>query len=86
MASEQDLTSDSLDSSVVPVPKELLGYVKTSLVDHINKSTPEEFSANIHYTEGQLPKLEVLFGGKLLLIYASISMAHPLSLKYVHCS
>ena len=63
MASEQDVTSDSLDSSVVDVPKELLGYVKTSIVDYINKVTPEQFSAKIHYAEGQSPKLEVSFGG-----------------------
>ena len=63
MASEQDVTSDSLDSSVVDVPKELLGYVKSSIVDYINKATPEQFSAKIHYAEGQSPKLEVSIGG-----------------------
>ena len=67
MASEQDLTSDSLDSSMVPVPKELLGFVKTRIVDYINKATPEEFSANIHYAEGQAPKLEVSLGGNLII-------------------
>ena len=68
MASEQDVTSDSLDASVVAVPKELIGYVKTSIVDYINKATPEEFSANVHYAEGQAPKLDVLIGGKLFLV------------------
>ena len=68
MASEQDVTSDSLDSSVVKVPKELLGYVKSSIIDYINKATPDQFSANIHYVEGQSPKLEVSFGGKSTFI------------------
>lgn len=63
MASEQDVTSDSLDASVVGVPKELLGYVKSSIIDYINKATPEQFSAKIHYVEGQSPKLEVSCGG-----------------------
>ena len=63
MTSEKDITSDSLDSSVVDVPKELLGYVKTNIVDYINKATTEEFSARIHFAEGQSPKLDVSFGG-----------------------
>ena len=62
MASEKDITSDSLDSSVVDVPKELMGYVKSSIVDYISKAALEEFSARIHYSEGQSPKLEVSFG------------------------
>ena len=62
MASEKDISSDSLDSSVIDVPKELLGYVKCSIVDLISKATPEDFSARIHYSEGQSPKLEVSFG------------------------
>ena len=68
MASEQDVTSDSIDSSVVAVPKELIGYVKTSIVDYINKATPDEFSASVHYAEGQAPKLDVLIGGNLFLV------------------
>ena len=62
MASEKDIASDSLDSSVIDVPKELLGYVKSSIVDLISKATPDDFSARIHYSEGQSPKLEVSFG------------------------
>ena len=60
MASEQDVTSDSLDTSVVDVPKELLGYVKSSIVDYVNYA--KDFSAKIHYAEGQSPKLVVSFG------------------------
>ena len=60
MASEKDITSDSLNSSAVVVPKELHGYIKTSLIDYINK---EEFSARINFSEGQSPELEVSFGG-----------------------
>ena len=63
MASEKDIISDSVDSSVEDVPKELLGYVKTSVVEHINKATTGEFSARIHFAEGQSPKLDVSFGG-----------------------
>ena len=62
MASEKDISSDSLDSSVIDVPKELLEYVKSSIVDLISKATPEDFSARIRYSEGQSPKLEVSFG------------------------
>ena len=69
MASKEDVASDSLDSSMVPVPNELLGFVKTSLVDHINKAKTDEFSANIHYAEGQVPKLEVSIGGKQLFSF-----------------
>ena len=59
MASEQDVTSDSLDSSVIDVPCHLLGYVKSSIVDYINKQ--QTFSAKIHHAEGQSPKLVVYF-------------------------
>ena len=63
MASEQDITSDSIDTSVVDVPEELLGYVKSSIIDYISKAPPGEFSAKIRYAEGQSPKIEVSFGG-----------------------
>ena len=74
MASEKDITSDSLDSSVIDVPKELLGYVKSSIIDYISKVAPEEFSARIHYSEGQSPKLEVSFGDKKQVSHAIMVM------------
>lgn len=63
MASEQEITSDSFDTSAVDVPEDLLGYIKSSIIDYISKAAPGEFSAKIHYAEGQSPKLEVSFGG-----------------------
>ena len=59
MASEQDVTSDSLDSSVVDVPYQLMDYVKSSIIDYINKE--RNVSAKIHHVEGQSPKLVVSF-------------------------
>ena len=70
MASEQDVTSDSLDTTVVDVPDDLLGYVKSSIVDYVNKA--KDFSAKIHYVEGQSPKMVVSFGrnpGKLMILF-----------------
>ena len=65
MASKQDAPSDNLDSSVVEVPEDSLRYVKSSIIDYINKATPDEFSAKIRYATGQPPKLEVTFGGNI---------------------
>ena len=62
MATEHDVTSDSLDTTVVDVPDELLDYVKSSLVDNINKA--KKFSAKIHHVEGQAPKMVVAFGSR----------------------
>ena len=68
MASEQDVTSDSLDSSVVDVPYQLMDYVKSSIIDYINKE--QCVSAKIQYFEGQSPKLVVSFERRKLRIKA----------------
>ena len=59
MASEEDMTSDSLDASIADVPETFLGHIRSSTVDYVNKAN---FSAKIHRVEGRSPKLVVSFG------------------------
>ena len=62
MASEEDVTSDSVDSSAVDVPRHLFGYIKSNIVDYINKE--EISSAKIHHVKGQSAKIDVSFEGQ----------------------
>ena len=61
MASEEELTSasDSLDTTEIDLPEDVLGYVRDQVVDYIKKT---EFSAKIQHTQGQSPKLVLSFG------------------------
>ena len=69
MASEEDSTSDCLDTTETDLPEDLLDYVRDQVVDYIKKS---EFSAKIQHTQGQSPKLVLSFGnlrGKYLVFF-----------------
>ena len=59
MASEEESTSDSLDTTKTKIPEHLLGYVRDKLV---HSFTQLKFSAEIHHTQGQSPKLVVSCG------------------------
>ena len=59
MASEEEFTSDSLDTTETDLPEALLGYVRDQVVDYIKQT---KFSAKIQHTEGQSPKLVLSFG------------------------
>ena len=61
MASEEDVTSDSLDTSVRDVPAELLDYVKSRIIENVKNA--KDFSAKVHIVEGHSPKMVVSFGG-----------------------
>ena len=60
MASEDDMTSDSLDVTVTDVPENLQGYVKTKVAEYITQS--KDVSMKIHQVQGQSPRLVMSFG------------------------
>ena len=59
MASEEELTSDSLDTTETDLPKSLSSYVRDQVLDYIKQT---EFSAKIQHIQGQSPKLVLSFG------------------------
>ena len=61
MASEEESTSDSLDTTKTDIPDNLLGYVRDQIVDTFKQS---KFSAEIHHTQGSSPKLVVSCGNQ----------------------
>ena len=60
MASDDDMTSDSLDVTVTDVPENLQGYVKTKVAEYIAQS--KDVSMKIHQAQGQSPRLVISFG------------------------
>ena len=63
MASEQEITSDSLDDTVTEVPESLLDYVISNIVDSlIEAKISKKITAKIHHAEGQSPKLVLTLG------------------------
>ena len=60
MASEEDVTSDSLDVNVTRVPEGLQEYVKTKVAEYITKS--KDVSMEIHRATGQSTKLVMTVG------------------------
>lgn len=60
MASEDDMTSDSLDVTVTDVPENLQEYVKTEVAKYITHS--KDVSMKVHQVQGQSPKLVMIFG------------------------
>ena len=61
MASEEELTSDSIDTTETDIPEALLGYARDHVIDHIKQT---KFSAKIQHIEGQSPKLVLSFESK----------------------
>ena len=61
MASEEELTSDSLDTTETDIPEALLGYLRDQVVGYIKQT---KFSAKFQHTEGQSPKLVLSFESK----------------------
>ena len=60
MASEEDMTSDSLDVTVTDIPENLQGYVKNKVAEYITQA--KDVSMKIHHVQGQSPKLVMTFG------------------------
>ena len=63
MASEEDLTSDSLDVTETAVPDDLLDYVRDKVVDYVKQA--KYFSATIQHIQGQSLTLVLSFGNKV---------------------
>ena len=60
MASEEEITSDSLNVAVTDVPETLIEYVKVKVAEYITQS--KDVSAKVHRVKGQSPKLVLTFG------------------------